>query len=308
MIKDAFVVTLIKGDHLKPTELHEVLSQKEKRAVTDAMNRTVVISGEDYLIVSLRTIRLLEEEELTSTGILFFLKGDKTYFLVNNSMFEIERQKIYKLMLDELKNIRFFLNFCSEQIDSLEDELNVRHLPRHFLDTCFKMRRDLAFIDRAFIRNAYLMKQIRDDYIDLLDLNLEKVSYALEFLEIDVRNCQAETSRLTNVYSFYTSLKAEKMNQNIYLLALISGVFLPLNLLVGFFGMNTQNLFFADNPMGTKYVLWILFGVFAVLILGLPLIRVFDQVVLYRIFGRSKMYKTLNEKISSLNPTNYIKP
>ena len=41
------------------------------------------------------------------------------------------------------------------------------------------------------------------------------------------------------------------MNRLIYLLTIISAIFLPLNLLVGFFGMNTSDLPFAQGDGGT---------------------------------------------------------
>jgi magnesium transporter len=47
------------------------------------------------------------------------------------------------------------------------------------------------------------------------------------------------------------------MNRSIYLLTIVSAVFLPLNLVVGFFGMNTGSLpFTADG--GTYAVVMIL--------------------------------------------------
>ncbi|OYZ64605.1 MAG: hypothetical protein B7Y17_03670 [Sulfuricurvum sp. 24-42-5] len=43
------------------------------------------------------------------------------------------------------------------------------------------------------------------------------------------------------------------MNRSIYILTIVSIVFLPLNLVVGFFGMNTGGLPFQDSTMGTTY-------------------------------------------------------
>jgi magnesium transporter len=44
----------------------------------------------------------------------------------------------------------------------------------------------------------------------------------------------------------------------------LSGIFLPLNLIVGFFGMNTTSLPFASELGGTHIVMWILFSVIVV--------------------------------------------
>ena len=45
------------------------------------------------------------------------------------------------------------------------------------------------------------------------------------------------------------------MNKNIYYLTIISGIFLPLTLITGFFGMNTGGLPLTNNPNGTLYVI-----------------------------------------------------
>ena len=44
------------------------------------------------------------------------------------------------------------------------------------------------------------------------------------------------------------------MNRTIYLLTILSGIFLPLNLIVGYFGINTQGLPFAHLPNGSFIV------------------------------------------------------
>ncbi len=46
----------------------------------------------------------------------------------------------------------------------------------------------------------------------------------------------------------------EKMNRLIFLLTIISAIFLPLNLIVGFFGMNTSGLPFTEGANGTLSV------------------------------------------------------
>ena len=50
------------------------------------------------------------------------------------------------------------------------------------------------------------------------------------------------------------------MNKMIYILTIISAVFLPLNLLVGFFGMNTSGLPFTTPEVnGTLNVIFLMF-------------------------------------------------
>ena len=52
--------------------------------------------------------------------------------------------------------------------------------------------------------------------------------------------------RVEDIYTFIQSAKNDKINKNIYLLTLISALFLPLNFITGFFGMNTNGMFLSS--------------------------------------------------------------
>ncbi len=65
----------------------------------------------------------------------------------------------------------------------------------------------------------------------------------------DLSNSAME--KLDNLYDFYRVKVDEQMNKNVYYLTIISGVFLPLTLITGFFEMNTGGLLFTDDTDGT---------------------------------------------------------
>ena len=60
--------------------------------------------------------------------------------------------------------------------------------------------------------------------------------------------------RVEDIYTFIQSDKNDKINKNIYLLTLISALFLPLNFITGFFGMNTNGMFLSSFKDGTLIV------------------------------------------------------
>ena len=74
--------------------------------------------------------------------------------------------------------------------------------------------------------------------------------------------------RVEDIYTFIQSAKNDKINKNIYLLTLISALFLPLNFITGFFGMNTNGMFLSSFKDGTLIVfafiamLFVLFFIF----------------------------------------------
>ncbi|MBT0825120.1 hypothetical protein KJQ78_07610, partial [Campylobacter lari] len=67
--------------------------------------------------------------------------------------------------------------------------------------------------------------------------------------------------------TYINTARSEKINKNIYFLSIISAIFLPLNLIVGFFGMNTKNLFLSENEYGTYYILTTILVIFFILFL-----------------------------------------
>ncbi|MGP1359396.1 CorA family divalent cation transporter [Campylobacter sp.] len=62
------------------------------------------------------------------------------------------------------------------------------------------------------------------------------------------------SARVEDIYTFIQSDKNDKINKNIYLLTLLSALFLPLNFITGFFGMNTQGLPFSGLKDATSAV------------------------------------------------------
>jgi len=60
--------------------------------------------------------------------------------------------------------------------------------------------------------------------------------------------------RVEDIYTFIQSDKNDKINKNIYLLTLLSALFLPINFITGFFGMNTNGMFLSSFKDGTLIV------------------------------------------------------
>ncbi|DAB34741.1 MAG TPA: hypothetical protein CFH82_03225 [Sulfurospirillum sp. UBA12182] len=66
------------------------------------------------------------------------------------------------------------------------------------------------------------------------------------------------------------------MNPTIYILTFLSAIFLPLNLIVGFFGMNTNALPFAKEEYGSYFVFVLLVLVVIALLIGIKLLKKFN--------------------------------
>jgi hypothetical protein len=91
------------------------------------------------------------------------------------------------------------------------------------------------------------------------------------------------------------------LNKNIYILTLISGVFLPLNLIVGFFGMNTESLLFKDDPKGTLYVIYILIAIIFLFTMGLKILVLIDDFLTKTGMGKYQFYQKISNKIQDID-------
>ena len=129
-------------------------------------------------------------------------------------------------------------------MDVIEDKILDRHGSLAFMDNWFDLKRDLALAERYFTRSYDILNEFKDSYKEHQNFNTLKFRKFLTELNRTRISVTNQLSRLDALYTFYSETKNNKLNQNIYIMTVISAIFLPLNLVVGFFGMNTQNLFF----------------------------------------------------------------
>ncbi len=168
------------------------------------------------------------------------------------------------------------------------------------MDVWFDLKKDLTRIDRILERADEILKEYSLNYSRDKDFPEDSLSNTLEHIERHQRLASLNTAKLDTLYSYYTSLKNDKINNNIYTLTVLSGVFLPLNLVVGFFGINTENLFFSGNPGGTIYVVTILLGMFISLLILFPLVKFIERYILQKLLGRFSLYNKLVSNIKRI--------
>lgn len=235
----------------------------------------------------------------------FLMKDHTTYFYEREQMAFRELKNDYEQML-EMLNINFagnqkIINAYSAEIEKLEDTLFKRSVPTYFMDIWFDLKKDLAKIENFYYQNAVVykeflgrseknFKQLTDEFKDIEDM-----------IHFQVSNLVTLKARMDSLHHYYDSIKSDRSNKTLLALTLISGVFLPLNLIVGFFGMNTNGLFFKDYEQGTQYVLMILFSIIVLAMLGIPLIKLFDKYLLKYLLGRYDFYKSITSRINRID-------
>lgn len=254
----------------------------------------------DLLIIRLFEI---EDDELHGVSIPYLIQGDKffRYDRIQNHFVQYgsEKDMLRSIELNSKKAERLVKRYIDE-IDNLEDALYSRKIPTIFLDLWFDLKKDLTRIDRMLDRIEIVLKEFSEENEENDNFPIDAMSNIIEHVQRYQRLANLHTHKLDTLYSYYNSLKNDKINNNIYVLTILSGIFLPLNLVVGFFGMNTQNLYFTNNPDGTFNVLLILILLFIILLILFPIARIVHGYFLQKILDKFHIYNKIVSKIKKL--------
>lgn len=208
----------------------------------------------DMLIVRLPVIA----ETLEAISLGFIITKESSYLFNSaenrleelKSRFEGPHNKIDTL-LDHL--LKSFLSY-QDQISDMEETLYDDRVKTNFMTQWLTLKRDILRIERIMHRTSSVMKDMIDYYETDGSFPMNHYIDIHEHCERILRSSTLQLSKLDYLYNFYNTRTNEKMNRLIFLLTIISAVFLPLNLIVGFFGMNTSGLPFTEGEDGTLSV------------------------------------------------------
>ncbi len=245
-----------------PEELIDVLHMEDLRneshpAIFDRN------PGYDMLIVRLPEIgRVLE---VRSVGFVlthetaYFYDRERSRFEMFDDRFEGPHRMV-DAMTDRL--MKGFMRY-QERIADMEDTLYGDRASEGFMTRWLEYKRDILRIERVLMRSSEAIKGVIEAYEELESFPVNHYADIFEHMERIMRNATLQLSKLDYLYNFYNVRTSEKMNRMIYLLTIISAVFLPLNLVVGFFGMNTGGLPFSEGSGGTIYAVLLMVSLMA---------------------------------------------
>lgn len=191
-----------------------------------------------------------------------FIVTEQSYYLYDKQTKEFDDlqsiQGLYSL-LNEKIDIAMHLTYdIYHKIEKIEDGFYEHKYIKRFNHQWFFYKNSLIKINRVITKAMEALKSFIKNYKiedDFLEINFKDL---LEHLERTSRTATHALEKLDALYNFYASYSNEKMNKTIYVLTLLSGIFLPLNLIVGYFGMNTTSLPFTHIQGGTLWVTVIL--------------------------------------------------
>ena len=291
---------------LSEPETESLLSQIDplhKEDIQNAEHSSFFFQTARYSLLITRFFTL-GEEEIVGYSMPFLIFDDVMYlydrkagrFLPMTEGHHSIRRAIEQRLDEDEDLIEHYI----DEIDRLEDSLYTRKISPIFLDVWFDLKKDLTRMDRMFDRTKEAVKRYVQRYGETPGFPAEEYVNILEHIGRYQRLADLHTLKLDTLYNYYNSLKNDKINTNIYTLTILSGVFLPLNLIVGFFGMNTQNLFFQEDPSGTKNVVVLLVILLFVLLALFPFVRFIERHILKKLLGRFNLYNNLVDRIRSM--------
>jgi len=217
------------------------------------------IKRDDYACLILRIPNINTIIDVTSYAFL----------VENNAVYIYDRDKKDIKNFGTLSNMQEFLEDKIEKliqdikeyhikIDKLEERLYEDSVSDNFIHTWLSYKKDVSLTHRLMFHASivvelfisYLKKEAKDFNLPAFDDLHEEIGRVRDL-------SKSALEKLDNLYDFYRAKVDEKMNRNVYYLTLLSGIFLPLTLVTGFFGMNTGGLPYANDDLGTWKVVGI---------------------------------------------------
>lgn len=259
---------------------------------------------DDFLVLVIRHLQLIPNEGIGFTSNAFLIRDSIVYSYqresgnlksvsggVENLLRSLEGYYI--------RNQRIIDGYAKE-VEGLEDTLFNRRIPSYFLDMWFDLKKDLSKIENFYYRNSIVYREFFKKSEKLIGDLVDEFNDIGEGIEFQATAVKALSSRLESLHHYYESIKGDRLNKTLLMLTIISGVFLPLNLIVGFFGMNTSGMFLQTDPKASETVVIILVCVFITCALGLRVIKAIDHYILKFLLGRYNFYKNITKRLSEI--------
>ncbi|CAA6811589.1 MAG: Unknown protein [uncultured Sulfurovum sp.] len=254
------------------TDIYNVLDPFHKIDLQNTLHPSVYIEHTNYNILILRFPTQNEDNDITlaSHGIIFFNNNIFIYAPEDDSFipFEFNWKSLYKLLDKNINNTMEIINTLHEEVIDMEELLYSEDVNKTFLENWFKVKKDFTLMNRVLLRTIIAYGQFYKKNEKEITPLLTNFHDLLEHLTRSQRLVEHNIDKLNTIYSFYSARSNDKMNYSIYTLTILSAIFLPLNLMVGFFGMNTGSLPFVDAG-GTLRVILLLSSTFLILFLFL---------------------------------------
>lgn len=246
------------------------IDQLHLEDLNNTLHPSMFDENDEYDILIVRLPVIGETLESLSLGFIITSGYSYQYHSIEKTFEELDNRfegPYHKIdsLLDKL--LKSFTSY-QDQISDMEESLYEDAVKKNFMTQWLGLKRDILRIERIMLRTSSVLKEMLSHYEQIEGFPVNHYVDIHEHCERIVRASTLQLSKLDYLYSFYNTRTNEKMNRLIFLLTIISAIFLPLNLIVGFFGMNTSGLPFTDGSQGTLNVIGSLLFLIVITTLG----------------------------------------
>ena len=245
-----------------PITLHQLHIED----INNVEHPSIFILDDEYNILIVRLPHYNKEFGVTSYP--FILSNNRTYYFdrAKDDFTDLGEGfgGLYKFIDRKVDYVvKMLLRFHEDIIVSEEGLYN--NQTTDFLKDWYEEKMNLIRVHRILLKGSSVLNEFLEFYQEGEEFLHNEFEDIIEHIERSERSAQSGLLKLDQLYSFYSVRTSEKMNQSVYYLTIISAIFLPLNLAVGLFGMNTGGLPLAENTNGTFIAIGLMLGTTAIL-------------------------------------------
>lgn len=191
-----------------------------------------------------------------------FVITESNYYYFNKDSLEFEElvdsKGFTSFINKEIDKVLDLVYDYSRKIEDIEDSFYEGKISRNFNKQWVKYKNELIKINRILFKTIEVFDILIREYMNDKDYLEKKFEDMREHLTRAHRASGMALEKLDALHNSYIIENNEQMNRTVYFLTLLSAIFLPLNLIVGFFGMNTSSLPLTQIDGGTFKVINIL--------------------------------------------------
>lgn len=221
-----------------------MLTNEHKKKLEKLSSRSGYFSNEIYKMLLIST-------DFHSPNLCIIFYENEIYQYDQDKFVKTDESKFKEIVNNTMHYFRNTLDEYEQKVSHIENYVYKSKFDSGFLDKYFKIKRNFSIFA---ILHQYFMLALRD-FLDDFPSYKKDFKGLLEALKRIDKIIKDTAERLQIIFSYYNSLNEKKHNKNLYILTVISSFFLPLNLITGFFGMNTGDMFFTGKH-GTIIVLY----------------------------------------------------
>ncbi|MCB1583758.1 MAG: hypothetical protein KDI92_11885, partial [Xanthomonadales bacterium] len=257
------------------------LSQFARITLINSETRPRVHVEDNELIMCLRGINLNEEADPEDMISIRLWVGPKTIItssnagsqsirniraLLNEKVGPKNAEEFVATLIDQLANLTDeFVEKLDQKLDDTEDQ--IEHLSHNeFNPQINQMRRQIAHIRRYLLpQKEALEKLYRQKSSRFTEVFYDQIYVEMDKFMQMIENLDLMRERALMLQEHFLASISHQQNSRLYLLAIISAIFLPLTFLSGLFGMNVAGMPGLENSYAFSYV--VIFSILLTLLL-----------------------------------------